>query len=253
MTDWKPFHRALDAAAERGETIEFWWRDDDAGKESPALTRLLDVADHQNVPLALAVVPAWLDAKAQAAIAASAGSTVLQHGYAHVNHGKADQKSIELGGRSVTEIAEELKTGKSVLEDAFGATFMPILVPPWNRIDPGLHPLLGQWGYSGLSVFGKRADAEIAPGVALINTHLDPIDWRGTRGFVGDDMMLGRLLEHVDAGEPIGFLTHHLVMDEPCWSFLEWLLSAVARHPAIRFCSAPSLFSSPMLSDGEAA
>ena len=45
----------------------------------------------------------------------------------------------------------------------------------------------------------------------------------------------------------------HLVMDEACWAFLECLLSAVARHPAIRFCSASSLFSSPDLTDGGAA
>jgi len=253
VTDWKPFHRALDAVAERGETIEFWWRDDDAGRDSPALKRLLDLADQQNVPLTLAVVPAWLEPAAQASIAASAGSIVLQHGYAHVNHGQAGEKSIELGGRPVDQIAGELKTGKAVLEDAFGATFMPILVPPWNRIDQGLHPLLGGWGFQGLSVFGKRVSAEISPGVALVNTHLDPIDWRGTRGFLGEGVLLERLLDHVDADEPIGFLTHHLVMDEACWAFLECLLSAVSRHPAIRFCSASSLFSSPHLTDGEAA
>jgi peptidoglycan/xylan/chitin deacetylase (PgdA/CDA1 family) len=243
----------LDAVARRGETFEFWWRDDDAGRESPALTRLLELADRQNAPLALAAVPAWLDAASQASIAASAECTVLQHGYAHVNHGKKGQKSIELGNRPVDMIAEELRTGRAILEDAFGAAFIPILVPPWNRIDRALHPHLSAWGFRGLSVFGKRADAEICPGVALVNTHLDPIDWRGTRGFVGEETMLARLLDHLDAGEPIGFLSHHLVMDEPCWSFLERLLSTLARHPAVRFCSAPSLLSATTLSDGQAA
>ncbi len=239
--------------ARRGETIEFWWRDDDAGNESPALMRLLDLADHQNVPLALAVVPAWLDAAAQASIAASAQSIVLQHGYAHVNHGKKGQKSIELGNRAVDAIADELSTGKAVLEDAFGAAFLPVLVPPWNRIDHALHPFLSAWGFCGLSVFGRRADAEVSSGVALVNTHLDPIDWRGTRGFIGEETMLERVLQHLDADEPIGLLTHHLVMDETCWSFLEHLLSTLARHPAIRFCPASPLFSPSTLSDGQAA
>ena len=253
MTDWEPFLRALDAVAHRGDTIEFWWRDDDAGRPSSALARLLDLADHQDVPLALAVVPAWLDAAVQASIAASAQSTVLQHGYAHINHGEKGQKSIELGNRTVDAIAEELGMGKTVLEDAFGAAFVPILVPPWNRIDHALHPHLNGWGFRGLSVFGRRPKAEVSPGVVLVNTHLDPVDWRGTRGFVGEGAMLERLLQHVNADEPIGLLTHHLVMDESCWSFLERLLSTLARHPAIRFCSASTLYSPTPLSDGQAA
>ena len=239
--------------ARRGETIEFWWRDDDAGNPSPALMRLLDVADVQNVPLAIAVVPAWLDTDVQASIAASAQSTVLQHGYAHINHGAKGQKSLELGNRTVDAIANELSTGKAILEDAFGAAFMPILVPPWNRIDHALHPCLRVWGFRGLSVFGRRAQAEVSPGVALVNTHLDPIDWRGTRGFVGEETMLERLLQQLDADEPIGLLTHHLVMDEQCWSFLERLLSTLVRHPAVRLCSASSLLSSSTCSDGQAA
>lgn len=253
MTDWKKLNGALDAAARRGEIIRFWWRDDDAGKGSSALTRLLELADRQNLPLALAVVPAWIEAGAQAPIAASAESTVLQHGYAHINHGKKGAKSIELGSRPVAAIGKELQNGRAILEDAFGAAFLPILVPPWNRIDSALHPHLHTWGYAGLSVFGERTDPEISPGVSLINTHIDPVDWRGTRGFLGDDMMLGRLISHLNTDEPIGILSHHLVMDEACWSFLECLLATLARHPAARICPVSHLVTSLDLSDGQAA
>lgn len=253
MTGWNQLQKALDAAGRRGETVWFWWRDDDAGAGSSALMRLLELADHQNVPLGLAAVPAWLEADAQSLIAASAESTVLQHGYAHVNHGKKGQKSIELGGRAARTIGKELREGRGILEDAFGAAFLPILVPPWNRIDDALHPHLATWGYLGLSVFGKRQHAEVSKGVSLVNTHIDPIDWRGTRGFLGEDVMLERLMDCLRLDEPIGILSHHLVMDEPCWSFLEGLLSVLSRHPVSRFCSASQMVEPHGFSGGQAA
>src|SRR5262245_41954303 len=45
-----------------------WWRDDDAGAASPAFDRLLTMAAAHAVPLALAVVPAWLEAAVAAQI-----------------------------------------------------------------------------------------------------------------------------------------------------------------------------------------
>jgi len=253
VTDWKQLDSALDAAARRGETIRFWWRDDDAGKSSPALIRLLEMAERRALPLALAVVPAWLEPDVQGRIAASAESTVLQHGYAHVNHAPKGAKSIELGGRAADRIAKELGKGFTILEDAFGAAFLPILVPPWNRLDETFQARLSACGYRGLSIFGERTDVEIAPGVSLVNTHVDPIDWRGTRGFLGDDIMLGRLIDQLDLDEPIGILSHHLAMDEACWTFLDRLLSTLARHPASRVCAASYLFAASSLSSGHAA
>ncbi|MGI9507301.1 MAG: polysaccharide deacetylase family protein [Geminicoccaceae bacterium] len=253
MSDWKQLDHALDAAAGRGETIRFWWRDDDAGKAEPALVRLLELAEGLSLPLALAVVPAWLEADVQGQIAARAECMVLQHGYAHVNHARKGKKSIELGGRAVDRIGAELRKGFAILEDAFGAAFMPVLVPPWNRIDEALATTLRSFGYSGLSVFGKRADVEIAPGVSLVNTHVDPVDWRGTRGYLGDEVVLGRLIEQLDYDEPIGILSHHLAMDEACWAFLERLLSTLTRHPATRIFPPAHLFAASSLSDGYAA
>ncbi|MEM7044426.1 MAG: polysaccharide deacetylase family protein [Pseudomonadota bacterium] len=253
MTGWKELDAALDAAARRGETIRFWWRDDDAGRGSPALIRLLETAERHHHPLALAVVPAWLEADVQGQIAASAEVTVLQHGYAHKNHARKSEKSIELGGRDVGRIAKDLKKGFAILEDAFGAAYLPVLVPPWNRIDPALHAHLGKQGYMGLSVFGRRGEPEIASGISLVNTHIDPIDWRGTRGFLGEEAMVQRMIDHLGLDEPIGFLSHHLAMDEPCWAFVERLLSTLTGHPAVRNCSASYLFASPSSSSGRAA
>ncbi|MEM8951554.1 MAG: polysaccharide deacetylase family protein [Pseudomonadota bacterium] len=253
MTGWSELDAALDAVAERGETVRFWWRDDDAGEGSPALDRLLEMSEREGMPLALAVVPAWLQPEVQGLIAASADVTVLQHGYAHKNHAKKGDKSIELGGRAADRIAKDLRKGFTVLEDAFGAGFLPVLVPPWNRIDKTLYPHLRGAGFTGLSVFGERSGPDVVQGVSLVNTHVDPIDWRGTRGFLGDEVMLERVIDQLDLDEPIGILSHHLVMDEPCWTFLERLFAALMNHPAARACAAPSLFAYVSQSDGHAA
>jgi hypothetical protein len=242
MTSWRELEANLDAIAARGEAIRLWWRDDDAGRDEAALDRLLELAARRDLPLALAVVPLWLAAPVQALIAASAQATVLQHGFAHANHARPGAKSIELGAREPATIAAELSRGQAVLLDAFGATFLTVLVPPWNRLEPHLVDRLTACGFSGLSTFGRRPNHAAAPGLAQVNTHLDPIDWHGRRLFVGEAAALGHLVAVLDPDEPIGILSHHLAMDEPGWRFLERLLGILTRHPATRLCPAGELF-----------
>ena len=242
MTSWRELEANLDAVAARGQAIRLWWRDDDAGRDHPALERLLELAERRDLPLALAVVPLWLEAPVQALIAASAQATVLQHGFAHANHAPPGARSIELGARDPATIAAELSRGHAVLLDAFGATFLTVLVPPWNRLEPALLAQLGACGFCGLSTFGRRGDVPEAPGVRQVNAHLDPIDWRGSRLFVGEAAALERLCAVLDPAEPIGILSHHLVMDEAGWAFLDRLLGVLGRHPAARLCSAGELF-----------
>ncbi len=242
MTGWRELESALDAVAARGEAIRLWWRDDDAGPDHSALQRLLELAERRDLPLALAVVPLWLEPPAQAAIAASRQATVLQHGYAHADHAAAGGKSIELGGRAVAIVLDELRQGQALLRDAFGASFLAVLVPPWNRFDPALLAQLGAAGFRGLSTYGPREGALPAPGLCQVNAHLDPIDWRGSRLFVGETAALARLCAVLDPVEPIGILSHHLVMDEDGWRFLDRLLGVLARHPAARLCAAGDVF-----------
>jgi hypothetical protein len=242
MTSWRELEASLDAIAERGTAIRLWWRDDDAGRDQPALERLLELAERRQLPVALAVVPLWLEPQVQALIAASSRATVLQHGFAHVNHAPEGAKPIELGARDLSIITAELERGRSALIDAFGATFLAVLVPPWNRFDPKLIERLSVSGFSGLSTFGRRSAAEAAPSLLQVNAHLDPVDWRGSRLFVGEAAALARLVELLDPDEPIGILSHHLVMDEAGWRFLDRLLGVLAGHPGARLCAAGELF-----------
>lgn len=242
MTSWHQVRAALDEVAAQGRAIRVWWRDDDAGRDHPALARLLRLAESHGLPVALAVVPAWLDANARARIASSDRASVLQHGFAHLDHAPPGRKPIELGEREPEEVAAELERGRSILIEAFGSGFHAVLVPPWNRIEPGVVSILPRLGYVGISTFGPRRAAEAAPGLPHVNTHLDAVDWRGTRLFVGDAAALAPLLQVADVDEPFGILSHHLTMDEPGWRFLDRLLELVAHHPGVRFCAPGELF-----------
>ncbi len=47
----------LDWFAERGRKVRFWWRDDDAIEPTPALERMLSLANNHDVDVAFAVIP----------------------------------------------------------------------------------------------------------------------------------------------------------------------------------------------------
>ncbi|HEX4885296.1 MAG TPA: polysaccharide deacetylase family protein [Casimicrobiaceae bacterium] len=241
----------LDRWRADGREATLWWRDDDAVAATPALARLLGLASQHAVPLALAVVPAGLDASLVEAVAGAATGAVVQHGYAHRNHAAAGAKACELGGaRRVDAAAAELAAGRQRLEAAFGPRFVPVVVPPWNRIDPALVPRLPALGYAGLSTFGARTAREAAPGVVRCNTHADPIRWREGRTFVGADAGLAQVAAHLaarrtgaaDPDEPTGLLTHHLVFDDAAWTFVDVLLRSTSGHPSARWIDAREAF-----------
>ncbi len=241
---WLELARELDAWAESDRAATFWWRDDDAAAPSPELDRLLAVRANFGVPLSLAVIPAEAGAPLAGALAGAAGVTVLQHGYSHRNHAPPAEKKAELiAGRPGDSMLEELAEGRRRLTALFGGRFSPTLVPPWNRIDAALVPRLPGLGFTGLSAFGPRALAEPAPGLGQTNCHLDIIDWRGSRGFAGAAPVLARTVAHLaarrlgaaDAVEATGLLTHHLVLDRACWTFLGDFLAHTCRHPAVRW------------------
>ncbi|MCZ6863251.1 MAG: polysaccharide deacetylase family protein [Alphaproteobacteria bacterium] len=249
MTDWGDLTGELSTWAAAGQVPDFWWRDDDAQEPSPELDRLLDIAGTNAVPLALAVIPAGAGEALAKRLDNTPWVSVLQHGYAHRNYAGADDKKCELGAaRPAEHVIAEIAVGWQSLETLFGAQVLPVMVPPWNRIAPNLVPMLPEIGFAGLSRFGSRKRAQAVSGLAQTNTHVDIIDWRGSRGFVGEEAALRAIVEHLvarrggkaDAGEPTGILTHHRDHDGACWEFLGALLTRLAGYSVWR--SAEALF-----------
>lgn len=248
MTGWRALQHELDLWRTQGRTATLWWRDDDAVAATPALDRLLALRAARDVPLALAAIPARAEPSLAAALAADDGVAILQHGYAHVSHAVADDDKIELGGRPQWDVAAELARGRETLDGLFGEKLLPVLVPPWNRIHPGVISLLPGLGYGGLSAFSAHGAA--VPGLVTMNTHVDIIDWLETRAFCGETTALDAAVGHLaarrgggaDPAEPTGLLTHHLAHDTGCWDFIQRFVSETAAHPAVRWVTATAAF-----------
>lgn len=251
---WPDLVDELDLWEEAGRVATFWWRDDDAEAPSHALERLASIA--AQVPIGLAVIPAaaqselagWLSDRARSA--PEARIDVLQHGWNHWNHSAGGKKSEFPPERSSADIAFELAAGRRRLAELFGIRAIAVLVPPWNRFDERLLPLLGHCGFSGLSRAKPRRAAQPVPGIVEANVHIDLVEWAGARGFIGEQAALSGLVAHlrarrlgsVCADEPTGILTHHLVQDGPTEVFLQRLFEVSGAHAAGLWLKAREIF-----------
>jgi len=248
---WDALVRELDAWGAVGQVATFWWRDDDATVPTPALDMIIDRAERFGVPLCLAVIPAAADARLAARLAEPTLVCVAQHGYAHRNWAAPGAKKIELGSeRAIADMVAELAAGRDGLAALFGKLSRPILVPPWNRIAGTLLAHLPGLGFVGLSSHGATALPGLPERLRQANTHADPVDWHGTRGFAGEAAALSPILAHLQARRlgdadpiaPTGLLTHHTVEDVAGARFAEQLLSTTVNHPAARWLNAEAIF-----------
>ncbi len=249
MSAWDDLTRELDAWAAAGRTAEFWWRDDDAVTVTPALERLIALHRATEVPLALAVIPAAADERLAARLVAESGIVAVQHGWAHLNHARPGRSKSELGpDRPASYVLGELVRGQARLDRLFGAAWLRVLVPPHNRIAEAVARGLAEAGYAGLSADKPRGAGW--PGLALVNTHIDIMDWTVTRAFLGDGPCLAQALAHLaakrtrraDPGEPTGLLTHHLAHDEAAWQFTERFIAATKLHRGVQWRHPAELF-----------
>jgi hypothetical protein len=259
---WHDLIAELDRWAAAGRRATFWWRDDDAEALSPRLERLLALshpARGRPVPLGLAVIPAAADPALAARLRPERHVRVLQHGWAHANHAPADERTIELGDhRPLRMVLAELDRGRSRLEGLFGRRFIPVIVPPWNRIAPRVARALPRRGFGGLSASGPRPRRRPASAksrdFAAANVHIDIFAWRPRARFIGTGKALAQAVRHlaarrsgqVDPDEPTGLMTHHRQHDAACWRFVARFLAVTAAHPAVRWLPADRLFAAPV-------
>jgi len=246
---WGSFHEEIARWGEAGRAVEFWWRDDDAAQRDPALERLVALSARAGVPVALAVIPR----RAESSLFGALGETVcvLQHGTDHANRAAPGEKKTEFPASEPADSAlARLTSARERLQVLAGKRFVPVLAPPWNRLPRHLLPHLRAAGFLGLSGYGVRAIAETTPGLTQVNTHVDIIDWRGSRGFVGEQAALEAAVRHLaarrtgaaEAGEPTGWLTHHAVHDAAAWDFLAQLLESTRAVSGVSWRSGEELF-----------
>lgn len=245
---WQAFDDELTRWHDQGQQAPLWWRDDDAVTATPALDRLLALSRAHDAPLVLAVIPAGADTTLARRLADQPQLRLAQHGWCHASHAAAGQKNIELGGqRAPADVLADLAAGQARLDELFAGDprRLAMLVPPWNRIDDAVLAGLPALGFAVLSAFADRPAATRLPASCRrLNTHADPITWRGGRGFAGDEASLRPILSRWrwlreqaawQSAEPPGLLTHHLVHDEAVWDFIRRLLTRAAAQAGFRW------------------
>ena len=231
MATWDDLDSEISLWDKLENPVTFWWRDDDAIEPTDALDRLLTISFDSSAPCTIAVVPNLLHSELVSILNLCPLAFPAQHGYEHINHAPKGEKAAEFGDHRTRSLIEtELRDGWACLSGF--DRLAPVFVPPWNRMTDDLNAYLASLGFKGVSQHAPRK-SEIAKGeLKQVNTHVDIINWRTNRRFVGEDKALNELISHlsarrlgsVDSEEPTGVLTHHLDHDNDCWNFMDKLL-----------------------------
>ncbi|PCJ10010.1 MAG: polysaccharide deacetylase [Rhodobacteraceae bacterium] len=250
--DWTPLNDELQTWQDQDLTLPLWWRDDDAVEPTPQLDQLTELSKKLGLPVHLAVIPRDATAALAAYVAGTTQLIPVVHGWAHQNHAPQGEKKAEFGAhRALEQSLADADQGLKTLRPLFGDQLEPMFVPPWNRISNDLLQGLAKLGYTTLSTFTPRAQAEAAAGLAQVNTHLDPIQWKGSRSLVPPQHLLDQVTKQLssrrlgltDNAEPYGILTHHLVHGAAIWDFTEALISRLLAGPATPWTTSQRTFS----------
>jgi hypothetical protein len=234
LETWRPVHKALDVWHAAGAKAFLWLRDDDAVEPTPPLKRLIDLTARSQIPLALAVVPAKAGKTLARELPMAKHVTAIVHGWAHLNHAPEDQKKQEFGPhRPIDVMRQELFLAISKMNELFPSQTTPMFTPPWNRITPSLIPTLRELNYAALSRFGVATDDNHT--IPEINTHVDIIDFRGTRRCKEPKKLANELASALSHSfhhgrYAVGILSHHLVHDEAAFEFLADLFSVTQQE-----------------------
>lgn len=237
-----PVSKAL-ADLPAGETVRFWWRDDDASARSPALDRLLTLAVESSVPIGLAAIPGHLKPSLVDCLRGRTAIDVLVHGWLHMNHAQpGEQKSEYPQTRPADEVRAELGRGLAVLRDALPEQTIPVFVPPWNRFPPEFENLLVACGYDGLSsVSGSRLTA--TSGLRRAPCDMNIIEARDSAAHA-DIRGTAATAKRIRAGErgPFGVVSHHGIFDDAAWALCERFWKWTASENRVQVVSARSVF-----------
>ena len=224
-------------ADERG--IEIFFRDDDVDEDEESLRRLLDIFVRRNVALNLAVIPGCLTDSAIRYLGGHRDTypdliELNQHGWRHVNHEREGRK-CEFGiSRTFSEQLSDIALGMAKMTSAFGDSWVPVFVPPWNRCTEHTCRALDQ---SGFLVLSRDEDGAPVSGYGFreISISLDLYKWRGGAAMRPVVEILQDLILQMAQPKWTGVMLHHKVMSDEAFSFVDLLLETLNQYRNIRY------------------
>ena len=227
---------ARELAGTKG-SITIFFRADDIGVPGKAFGRLMEVFAMQRIPLALAVVPAWLTRTRWQHLKGVAQNVSdlfcwHQHGWRHKNHEKQGKKSEFGHSRTLSEIKKDLLQGRQRLEGIMGKAFEAVFTPPWNRCDHSTLALLKKLEY--LAVSRIRGSLPRSPdGLPETDVTID-LHTRKRMDRVSEwDQFFVELGQSLSSSS-CGIMIHHNRMNTAAFGFLESLLQNISRRKGIQ-------------------
>jgi hypothetical protein len=244
VIEWWRLDRELGRWQAAGHRVRLWWRDDDGTTVTPALIRLVRLAERFQMPLLLAIVPGRPPSNGLKGLSVflegRPGLFVGQHGVTHANRRRPGETDAEFpAGEAPAAIAAAIGGAWPRIAALPGS--LPVFAPPWNAAHPALEEALRNVGLR------LSAGAENRSGAAQV--HVDLMRWKPAPCFRGKRRCLSHLRRVLrqrrltnDWVSPVGLLTHHLVHDEATWAFLAALAHRTHTDPRITWVPPPDLF-----------
>jgi peptidoglycan/xylan/chitin deacetylase (PgdA/CDA1 family) len=214
----------LDAVRRNDEPVPVFFRDDDAGWDSAALRRLLELFRRHRWPLDLAVIPAALDDDLARDLRRrwDAGDRLglHQHGYDHSNHERVGRKCEFGPARPRHRQLDDLAAGRERLQRVLQHRLDDIFTPPWNRCGAATRSALREIGVRALSQTLDDSGQFVDGLVELPIT----FDWERPRW----------PRTELRRGAPIGVMLHHAVLGDEDFMALDALLGEMQTLPQLR-------------------
>ncbi|WP_319541097.1 DUF2334 domain-containing protein [uncultured Pseudodesulfovibrio sp.] len=217
---------------------EIFFRADDVGVPGNNCRRMMDLFIKHNIPLHMAVTPAWLTQGRWEVLRQWAGENTLfcwhQHGWQHRSH-QTSGKNSEFGDqRPAAEKKADLAKGCQRLSTIMGADFFPAFTPPWNRFDAQTGEALAELGYACVSrSVGEQRKVPLPDTMPDIPINVDLHTRNETDPDHGWDALAQEFESAVQTGR-IGIMLHHQRMNPVAINFLDTCLSRVAIHPKMK-------------------
>ncbi len=219
-----------------GSVVPVFFRADDIGVPSAAYTAMLSLFIRHRLPLALAVVPAWLTRQRWHALyeTGAAGRHLWcwhQHGWRHVNHEPVGKKAEFGAARTAAAIRHDLLRGRQRLEEILGTLFYPCFTPPWNRSCAATIELLADCGFTAISQ-SRGAPPDTGGTLAEIPVNVD----LHTRKETTQTARIAGIAADIGSAAQtcrIGFMLHHQRMSPWDLALLDLLLAMIAGQPGL--------------------
>ena len=219
------------------EGCEVFFRADDIGYPGYQFSEMIRVFKKHEVPLSLAVVPAWVNESHIASLVETLKPELNlwclhQHGYRHINCEK-EGKKFEFGpSRDKRKVETELKKGQQKLKTLLGENFCPFFTPPWNRCTSETMNSLSDLGFVAISrsINVSPCPLDNLPDLP-INIDLHTVKEKSPKSGI---QILQSQIENAVQTDYAGFMLHHQRMNKTSFLFLDYLLGKIKSTPSFQ-------------------